>query len=92
MQKFSDIFNLEDYLKQAEPERTQFLINFSKTQCFTFLIERTQECFREKNELAFFLEGIRLLIGRNEKALEKEISKVSAKLIQNYKKVSFIKY
>lgn len=87
-QGFSNIFNLVDYLKQTDSNNISFLTEFSKTQCFTFLIERTQKCLYTKNELSFFLEGTKLFITRGSEALDNEISKVSAKLLRNYSKVN----
>jgi hypothetical protein len=83
----SEIFDMDSYLKSVDNKKIGFLSEFSKTQCFTYLLERTQKCFREKNELTFFVEGVRLKQTKGEKALDQEIMKISSKLSQNYKKV-----
>ena len=59
----------------------------TKTQAFKTLLDRTYKCFQERNETAFFIEGVKLYETGGEKALEGEIKKVYDRIISNYKNV-----
>ena len=84
-----NIFNFSAYLDSIDSSRLPFMRDLIKTQNFASFVEKTYKCAEERNEMSFFIQGVRLQETKGEKALESEIKKVSDRLVYNYKNVLF---
>jgi len=83
------IFDYQKYEGSLEINKKPFLTQFIKTHNFTNFIEKTAESVQQKNEISFFVEGEKIYQNSGEKALDVEISKISQRLLYNYKNVFF---
>ena len=81
-----EVFHYEEYINSMQGNKKKFMEEFVKTQNFVSFIECTVNCLKERNDLYFFLEGIKLY---EEAALEDEIDKVIKFIQENHKNVSF---
>lgn len=80
-------FDTKSYLSSLDASRRTFVTELARTQNFSAFIERTCNCFKERNEVGFFIEGTKLAASKGEKALENEVQKVSDRILQTYKAV-----
>ena len=54
-----DVFNLNSYMESLPEEKRTFMQEVVKTQHFHQFIEKAHQSLKEKNEVSYFLEGIR---------------------------------
>ena len=80
-------FDYEKYINSMEHQRKLFMTELVKKQCFKYFIERSYRCRKHKNELDFFIEGVKIYEERGERYLENEVHKVIDRMRYNYKNV-----
>eukprot|EP00826_Nyctotherus_ovalis_P060724 TRINITY_DN8552_c0_g2_i1.p3 TRINITY_DN8552_c0_g2~~TRINITY_DN8552_c0_g2_i1.p3 ORF type:complete len:100 (+),score=18.94 TRINITY_DN8552_c0_g2_i1:73-372(+) len=85
-----DGFCFEEYVNSMPDNKREFMEEFVKTQNFAGLVENTASCLKERNDISFFIEGVKLHEEKGKLALEKEIQKVLDFIADNHKNVSCI--
>lgn len=80
-------FDCEEYLKSVELHRRAFVKELVKTQCFKHFIEKSLSCLQQRNDLDYFIEGVKVVAKKGEKALENETAKIADRMLYNYDNV-----
>jgi len=82
-----ECFDYEQYINSINDQRLPFIKELIKTQSFKHFIENSFNCTQKRNELNYFLEGVRIMANQNERALIHEINKITNKVLHNYDNV-----
>lgn len=83
-----DIFDFKRYLRFFDSENKVFMREFCKTQGFHNFIEKSYRAINEKNDVSFFVDGVKLCCEKGSRALAILIDKMYNKLMSNNKNVS----
>jgi hypothetical protein len=87
-----DIFDFAKYEQCFDESRRQFMVELCKTQNFMTFIERSHRVRQERNELQFFVEGVKLCAESGEKALALRVKKITEQLLTRYRKVRYLSH
>jgi hypothetical protein len=79
-----------DYEQYINAQRLPFIKELIKTESFKHFIEISFNCTQKRNELDYFLEGVKIMAKKGERGLTHEIHKITNKVLHNYDNVFFI--